>query len=173
VKGSRATLYLAFNKQSMVIEIWSVGKANEAHIEPAVAHYLQKVRPWCKVGLVILPPPVKGALPTPEATLSAEESLILKRLQPHHHLILLDERGKQLTSPEWAAGFQQLMNSSTKTLVLLIGGAYGVSEAVRNRADKVWSLSRLVFPHQLVRLIVAEQVYRAFSILNNAPYHHA
>ncbi len=65
------------------------------------------------------------------------------------------------------------MNSSTKTLVLLIGGAYGVSDAVRARAAQVWSLSKLVFPHQLVRLIVAEQVYRAFSILNGSPYHHA
>lgn len=157
----------------MIIEIWSVGKANEAHIEPAISHYLQKVKPWCKVELVILPPPNKGVQPTAEASLSAEEALILKRLQPHHHLILLDERGKQLSSPEWAASFQQLMNGSTKTLVLLIGGAYGVSETIRKRADKVWSLSKMVFPHQLVRLIVAEQVYRAFSILNNSPYHHA
>jgi 23S rRNA (pseudouridine1915-N3)-methyltransferase len=157
----------------MLIEIWSVGKANEAHMEPAIAHYLQKVRPWCKVELVILPPPNKGVQPSPEATLNAEEGLIIKRLQPHHHLILLDERGKLLTSPEWASNFQQLMNSSTKTAVLLIGGAYGVSEAVRKRANQVWSLSKLVFPHQLVRLIVTEQVYRAFSILNNSPYHHA
>jgi len=65
------------------------------------------------------------------------------------------------------------MNMSTKSLVLLIGGAYGVSPAVRERAQQTWSLSKLVFPHQLVRLIVAEQVYRAFSILNNSPYHHA
>src|ERR1043165_2066368 len=157
----------------MIIEIWSVGKANEGHMEPAIGHYLQKVRPWCQVELVILPPPKKGVLPTAEASLNAEEGVILKRLQTHHHLILLDERGKQLSSPEWAANFQQLMNGSTKTLVLLIGGAYGVSEAVRKRADKTWSLSRLVFSHQLVGLIVAEQVYRAFSILNNSPYHHA
>jgi 23S rRNA (pseudouridine1915-N3)-methyltransferase len=157
----------------MVIEIWSIGKANEAHMEPAIAHYLQKVRPWCKVELIVLPPPNKGSLPSPEATLQAEEALILKRLQSHHYLILLDERGKLLSSPEWASSFQGLMNTSTKTCVLLIGGAYGVSETIRKRADKVWSLSKLVFPHQLVRLIVAEQVYRAFSILNNSPYHHA
>lgn len=157
----------------MVIEIWSIGKGNEAHMEPAIAHYLQKVRPWCKVELLILPPPNKGVQPTREATLVAEEALVLKRLQPHHHMILLDERGRLLSSPEWAAGFQQLMNGSVKTLVLLIGGAYGVSDGVRKRAAQVWSLSKLVFPHQLVRLIVAEQVYRAFSILNNSPYHHA
>lgn len=156
----------------MKVEIWSVGKANEGHMEPAIAYYLQKVRPWCQTELVILPPPYKGSLPSPEAMLQAEEALILKKLQPQHHLILLDERGKLLSSPEWATAFQGLLNNSTKTLVLLIGGAYGVSDAVRAKADKVWSLSRLVFPHQLVRVIAAEQVYRAFSILANSPYHH-
>lgn len=157
----------------MTIEIWSIGKANEAHLNAAIAHYLQKVKPWCTTELVVIPPPKKGVQPTPEATLAAEEALILKKLGPQHHLILLDERGKALTSPEWAQSFQNLMNNSTRTLVLLIGGAYGVSDAVRARAAQVWSLSKLVFPHQLVRLIVAEQVYRAFSILHNSPYHHA
>ena len=157
----------------MVIEIWSVGKVNEPFMDPAIVHFLQKVKPYNPVELVILPPPKKGVAPTPEATIQAEEALILKRLQAHHHLVLLDERGKMLSSPEWATQFQQLMNRSTKTLVLLIGGAYGVSDAVKARAQDRWSLSKLVFPHQLVRLIVAEQVYRAFSILHNSPYHHA
>jgi 23S rRNA (pseudouridine1915-N3)-methyltransferase len=157
----------------MNIEIWSVGKANETFMEPAIAHYLQKVKPWCSVELVILPPPKKGVAPSAEATMLAEEAIILKRLQLHHHLVLLDERGKLLSSTEWADSFQGMMNQSVRTLVLLIGGAYGVSAAVKARADKTWSLSKLVFPHQLVRLVVAEQVYRAFSILNNSPYHHA
>ena len=157
----------------MTIEIWSIGKASASHLEAGIAHYLQKVKPWCTTELIVIPPPKKGVQPTPEATLAAEEAIILKKLGPHHHLILLDERGKALTSPEWAQAFQTLMNASTKTLVLLIGGAYGVSNAVRERAAQVWSLSSLVFPHQLVRLIAAEQVYRAFSILNNSPYHHA
>ena len=102
-----------------------------------------------------------------------EEEMILKRLQPHHYLILLDERGKMLTSPQWAHQFQQCMNQGVKTLVILIGGAFGVSDAVKKKAQQCWSLSGLVFPHQLVRLIVAEQVYRSFSILNNSPYHHS
>jgi 23S rRNA (pseudouridine1915-N3)-methyltransferase len=85
----------------------------------------------------------------------------------------LDVRGKQLDSPQWAEAFQTLLNAGTRTLVLLIGGAFGVSDAVRGRAAQVWSLSKLVFPHQLVRLIVAEQVYRAFSILHRSPYHHS
>jgi 23S rRNA (pseudouridine1915-N3)-methyltransferase len=157
----------------MVIEIWSLGKANEPFMEPAIAHYLKKVKPYNPVELIILPSPKTGANPTGEATMAAEEAVILKKLQPHHHLILLDERGKLLDSPGWANEFQRQMNHSTKTLILLIGGAYGVTQAVQDRAEKVWSLSKLVFPHQLVRLMVAEQVYRAFSILHNSPYHHA
>lgn len=157
----------------MVVEIWSLGKSNESFMEPAIVHYLQKVRPYNQVELIVLAPPKKGSSTSPEATMLAEEGIILKRLQAHHYLVLLDERGKSLSSTDWAAQFQQLMNHSTKTLVLLIGGAFGVSSGVQARAQQTWSLSRLVFPHQLVRLIVAEQVYRAFSILHNSPYHHA
>ena len=157
----------------MHIEIWSVGKASEAFLEPAITHYLQKVKPYNPVELVVLASPKKGASPTPEATMLAEEAIILKRLQPHHYLVLLDERGRMLGSPEWATQLQELMNRSTRTLVLLVGGAFGVSEGVKARAQQTWSLSKLVFPHQLVRLLLAEQLYRAFSILHNSPYHHA
>ena len=155
------------------IEIWSVGKANEAYLEPAITRFLDKTRPYIAVQLIVLPAVRKGASPSPEAILKMEEELILKRLQPQQLLVLLDERGKLLSSPEWATQFQSMMNRSSKTLVLLIGGAYGVTDAVRARAAQVWSLSKLVFPHQLVRLIVAEQLYRAFSILHNSPYHHS
>src|SRR5688500_16398416 len=107
----------------MNIEIWSVGKGNEGFFEPAIAHYLEKTKPYNTVELVVLAPPKKGSSPTPEATMLAEEAVILKRLQPRQYLILLDEKGKLLTSPEWASQFQQLMTMSVKTLVLLIGGA--------------------------------------------------
>lgn len=157
----------------MQIEIWSVGKPNEAIMDDAIAHYLKKTKPWNPVSLEIVPPPRNAAAMKPEAMIRAEEEIILNRLGPQHYLIIFDERGKMLSSPEWAAQFQQLMNQSVKTLVLLIGGAYGIGDGVKNRAKQSWSLSKLVFPHQLVRLIAAEQVYRAFSILKNSPYHHA
>jgi len=156
----------------MQVEIWSLGKANEAFIAPAIAHYLQKIKPYNAIELVVLAPAKKTATTDIARTRQAEEELILKRLQSHHYLVLLDERGKLLDSTQWADQFQQCMNTGTKTLVILIGGAFGVTEAVKQKARQVWSLSKLVFPHQLVRLIVAEQVYRAFSILNNSPYHH-
>jgi len=157
----------------MHVEIWSLGKENDAFIEEGIRHYFQKTKPWNSVDLVLLQTPKKAATTDIERTKQQEEELILKKLQPQHYLILLDERGKNLSSPQWAQQFQQCMNQGVKTLVLLIGGAYGVSDAVKKKANQTWSLSNLVFPHQLVRLILAEQVYRAFSILNNSPYHHA
>ena len=97
----------------------------------------------------------------------------LEFLQPTDKLILLDERGKNLHSPELAKLLQQHADQSTKNLIFLIGGAYGVSDAVKKRADFCWSLSNLVFPHMLVRLILAEQLYRACTIMRNEKYHHA
>ena len=156
----------------MNIEIWSLGKANDNFIEEGVQYYFGKTKPWNNIELVVLQVPKKNVTTDVARTKLIEEELILKKLQSHHYLILLDERGKKLDSIQWSQQFQNLMNQGTKTLVILIGGAFGVSDAVREKAKQTWSLSPLVFPHQMVRLIVAEQVYRAFSILNNSPYHH-
>ncbi|MFA6149938.1 MAG: 23S rRNA (pseudouridine(1915)-N(3))-methyltransferase RlmH [Chitinophagaceae bacterium] len=156
----------------MNIEIWSLGKANDSFIEEGIQYYFGKTKPWNPVELVILQVPKKNVTSDVARTKLIEEELILKRLQPNHYLILLDERGKKLDSIQWSQQFQNLMNQGTKTVVILIGGAFGVSDAVKEKAKQTWSLSSLVFPHQMVRLIVAEQVYRAFSILNNSPYHH-
>ncbi len=156
----------------MHIEIWSLGKENDAFIEDGIKYYFQKTKPWNSIELVILQTPKKNATTDVERTKLQEEELLLKRLQPGHYLVLLDERGKALNSIQWSQQFQQCMNQGVKTLVILIGGAFGVTDNVKKRANQCWSLSNLVFPHQLVRLIVAEQTYRAFSILNNSPYHH-
>lgn len=156
----------------MHLEIWSVGKPSESFIEEGLQYYFGKTKPWNTVELVLLQVPKKNLSTDIIRTKQTEEELILKRLQSHHYLILLDERGKKLDSVQWSQQFQQLMNQGTKTLVILIGGAFGVSEAIKEKAKQTWSLSSLVFPHQMVRLIVAEQVYRAFSILNHSPYHH-
>jgi 23S rRNA (pseudouridine1915-N3)-methyltransferase len=157
----------------MNIEIWSIGKENESFIEEGINYYFKKTKPYNPVDLVVLKPSGKGATTDVARTKQQEEEMILKRLQPQHYLILLDETGKMQDSIKWAGQFQQLMNQGIKTAVLLIGGAYGVSDNVKKQAKQIWSLSNLVFPHQLVRLILAEQVYRAFSILNNSPYHHS
>ena len=156
----------------MDIEIWSIGKENDNFIEAGMALYFKKTMPWNKIKLDTFQLPKKLVSTDVQRTKKLEEELILKKLQPQHYLILLDERGKMLDSTQWANQFQSFMNQGVRTLVILIGGAFGVTDAVRDRANQVWSLSKLVFPHQMVRLMIAEQVYRAFSILNNTPYHH-
>jgi 23S rRNA (pseudouridine1915-N3)-methyltransferase len=157
----------------MHIQIWSVGKENEPFIEEGIHYYFKKITPWNTIELALLQPSKKTATTDVDKTKKQEEELILKRLTAQHYLILLDERGTLLSSPQWAQQMQQCMNTGVRTLVLLIGGAYGVSDEVRKQARQCWSLSSLVFPHQLVRLIVTEQVYRALSILNHSPYHHS
>jgi len=102
-----------------------------------------------------------------------EGEIILDWLNKDDYLVVLDERGKQISSEGLSAFIQSRANESTKHLIFLIGGAYGIDEAVMKRADYKWSLSQLVFPHQLVRLILAEQVYRACTILRNEKYHHS
>ncbi|WP_129020464.1 23S rRNA (pseudouridine(1915)-N(3))-methyltransferase RlmH [Edaphocola flava] len=156
----------------MDIEIWSIGKENDSFIENGIAHYFKKTMPWNKIKLDTFQLPKKLVSTDVQRTKKLEEEMILKKLQAQHYLILLDERGKMLDSTQWASQFQSFMNQGVRTLVILIGGAFGVTDAVRDRANQIWSLSKLVFPHQLVRLMIAEQVYRAFSILNNTPYHH-
>lgn len=99
--------------------------------------------------------------------------MIIDLLKKDDYLVLLDERGKQFSSEELAGFIQQRANESEKTLIFLIGGAFGVSQELMKRAHFTWSLSKLVFPHQLVRLMLAEQVYRACTILRNEKYHHA
>ncbi len=93
-------------------------------------------------------------------------------LKPDTFLVVLDEKGKELTSEKLSSFLTTRMEESVKSIVFLIGGAYGIDKSVHEKANFVWSLSQLTFPHQLVRLILAEQVYRACTILRNEKYHH-
>lgn len=101
-----------------------------------------------------------------------EGELLLKKFDSSDYVVLLDERGKLYTSTEYANFIQQKLNSGIKKLVFVIGGAYGFSEDVYHRANALFSLSKLTFPHLMTRLIFAEQLYRVFTILHNEPYHH-
>ena len=100
---------------------------------------------------------------------NAESEQILARIKPDDYVILLDETGQLLSSPELAT---RLEAQRGQAIVCIIGGAYGVNQAVKQRANLIWSLSKLVFPHQIVRLILIEQLYRAQCIINHHPYHH-
>jgi len=156
----------------MNIEIWSVGKSSDAFIEEGIRFYQKRLAPFCNVAYSLLPPPKRSVSMPVEQMKKAEEKIILNRLQPHHYLVLLDEKGQSLSSLQWAEQIGRIQTSNVKTLVFLIGGPWGVTEAIKEKARQIWSLSALTFPHQLVRLIMAEQLYRSFSILNHSGYHH-
>jgi 23S rRNA (pseudouridine1915-N3)-methyltransferase len=156
----------------MNIEIWSLGKENDSFIEAGIQFYLKRLKPYCAVQYIFIPPPKRSASMDPEASKKREGELILGRLQAHHYLILLDERGEELRSLKWAEEISKFQNDRVRTLVFLIGGPWGIAETVRQAAKRTWSLSTLTFPHQLVRLLMAEQLYRCFSILQHSAYHH-
>lgn len=103
---------------------------------------------------------------------SKEAALILQNIKKDDYLIALDEKGQMLSSPQLASWIQSKADERVKQIIFLIGGAYGLHESVLQRANFIWSLSPLTFPHQLVRLILVEQVYRACTIIKNEKYHH-
>ena len=153
----------------MKIAIWSVGKANEAYIKEGVDQFTKRIGHYYPLDWQLIMP---SKLTDPSQIKKAEATSILKALIPTDVLILLDEKGKMLSSPGLAKLIQQKANQSAQKIVFLIGGAYGVAEEIKTRSQFTWSLSELVFPHMLVRLILAEQIYRACSILANEKYHH-
>ena len=157
----------------MKIQFWTVGKAHESHVKEGTELFTKRISHYYAVHWNIIPMPKNAGVLSEEDLKSAEAESILKLLKKEDYLILLDERGKQINSIELADFLQQRANESIKNLVFLIGGAYGVSNEVTQRANYKWSLSALVFPHQLVRLILAEQLYRACTIMRNEKYHHS
>ena len=156
----------------MKISFWSIGKSHEAYIKPGVEDFTSRVSRYFKVEWNIIPVPKNAGMMSEMDLKRKEGEMILGWLKQDDYLIALDERGKQMSSEKLAAFIQSRANESVKQLVFLIGGAFGIDESVLKRADAKWSLSELTFPHQLVRLILAEQVYRACTILKNEKYHH-
>ena len=156
----------------MKIHLWSVGKSHEAYVKVGVDDFTNRISKYYPVEWKILPAAKQHAGSSEVDIKKQEAQTILQALQKDDQLILLDEKGKSISSPELATFIQRLGNESVKNVVFLIGGAFGVDDTVYQKARFQWSLSKLVFPHQLVRLILAEQVYRACSINCNEKYHH-
>ena len=162
-----------FADNSMKLHFWSIGKAHEEYVKEGIAMFSKRIANYYSVEWKIIPPPKNAAALPPEDLKKAEGDSVLSTLHPADHLVLLDEKGKYFTSEQLATFIQVKADASIKNLVFLIGGAYGVSDTVKKRAGTMWSLSPLVFPHQLVRVILAEQVYRACTIQRNEKYHHS
>jgi len=156
----------------MKILLYSIGKPHEPYVQSGIQDFTNRITKYFPVEWVIISPPKNAAVLSDIDLKKAEGAIIQNQLQKDDFLVLLDERGKNIASPDVANLIQQRANESTKRLIFLIGGAFGVDETVFKRANFTWSLSKLVFPHMLVRLMLAEQVYRACSILRNEKYHH-
>lgn len=151
----------------MAIKILAVGKKHEPWVDAGILRYETRLKRPFNVEWALLPHAAREGLQARED----ESGRLLSRLRDDDFVVLLDERGKLIDSPTTSRLLLDPLERS-RTVVVVIGGAYGVDASVHKRADFVWSLSPLVFPHQLVRLILAEQLYRAQEIAAGHPYHH-
>ena len=157
----------------MKFQFWAIGKNHEPYVKEGVELFTKRISNYYAVEWNLIPMP-KNAASLSESELKKKEGeTITNLLQKEDYLVLLDENGKQINSEELANFIRLRGNESIKNIVFLIGGAFGVSEEVKKRANYQWSFSKLVFPHQMVRLILAEQIYRACSINRNEKYHHS
>ena len=156
----------------MKIWLWSIGKAHESYVKEGIVDFTKRISRYFPVEWNIIPVPKNAGMLSEMDLKKKEGETILQWLKQDDYLIALDEHGKQFSSEGLAEFLQERATASTKNLVFLIGGAFGLDAAVLKRAQLKWSLSQLTFPHQLVRLILAEQVYRACTILQNEKYHH-
>jgi len=152
----------------MLIKIISVGKKNNVLFDDAIKYYSERLEHFVAVEWHYVKPSGLGQDKAP----NLEALQILARISPNEPVWLLDEAGAQIDSPALSRKLQDLKDSGADKLNLIIGGAYGVDISVKKKADFVWSFSDLTFPHQLMRLMLAEQLYRAFSISAGSKYHH-
>lgn len=156
----------------MKISLWTIGKENDSKVKGGIEEFTKRISKYFPVEWMIIPLPKNAGLLSETDLKKREAETVILLLKKDDYLIALDERGKQFTSEGLAQIVQKRATASTKHIVFLIGGAYGLDESILAKAKIKWSLSLLTFPHQLVRLILAEQVYRACTILRNEKYHH-
>jgi 23S rRNA (pseudouridine1915-N3)-methyltransferase len=155
----------------MKITVIHMGETAGGYLREGLALYEGRIRHYAPFELIYLPEP-KMKSRTEKIQKENEGKTILSSLSACDHKILLDERGRQLTSPAFAAYIQQVMNRGTKNLGFVIGGPFGFSDEVYARVPEMISLSSMTFSHQMVRLLFLEQLYRAFTIIRGEPYHH-
>lgn len=156
----------------MNIKLIVVGKTDDSHLTELIAQYTKRLSHYVNFSIEIIPD-IKQTKNLSESKQKTKEGAqILSKVTPGDTLILLDEKGKQFSSVDFAAQLQKRMNSGIKQLVYIIGGPYGFSEEVYQKSQGKISLSMMTFSHQMIRLFFIEQLYRGFTILRNEPYHH-
>lgn len=155
----------------MTITVFFTGKTTDNYVKEGIAEYEKRIRRYLPFVIRELSP---GKTPKDRyAVKLLEGKLLLKSLDKKTFVILLDERGERYTSVQFAGILEKKMMEGNKDLVFIIGGAFGVSDEVYRRADRVISLSPMTFSHQVVRILLMEQLYRALTIIHGEPYHHA
>ena len=157
----------------MKIELWVVGKTNFAYLDEGIGLYTRRLSHYLKFSVTIIADQKNVTNIDNQLLKKLEGNAILKKITADDFLILLDERGNEMTSEALAKWLERQLQSQQKRLIFLIGGAFGFSDEVYARANMQWSLSKLTFSHQMIRLFAVEQIYRAMTILRNEPYHNS
>lgn len=156
----------------MTIKLLTIGKTDNEQLQKLIEDYKKRLGFYVKFDFEIIPDLKKAKNLSEDRQKQLEGELILNKLNTSDVLILLDENGKQMDSISFSGYLQKHMNSGIKQLVFAIGGPYGFSQDVYNKAQGKLSLSKMTFSHQMIRLFFTEQLYRDFTILKNEPYHH-
>ena len=156
----------------MKITFLTVGKTEDAYLKEGIEKYVKRLKHYTKLELVELNELKNTKALTPEQQKAKEAEMILKKITPLDHVVLMDEKGTEYSSTQFAAYINKREISSSATLIFVIGGPYGFDQSVYQRANDKISLSRMTFSHQMVRLFFVEQLYRAYTIMKGEPYHH-
>ena len=156
----------------MKIKLLAIGKTDDKNLSALIQTYQNRLKHYIKFEFEIIPD-LKNVKNLSEVQQKEKEGeLLMKKLQPTDFVLLLDDKGKHYSSMDFSKFLQKKMNSGIKTLVFIIGGPYGFSEEIYQKAQGKVSFSKMTFSHQMIRVFVVEQIYRAFTILKNEPYHH-
>ena len=172
VFGYKEFLTLCLSFAGMTIKLIYIGKTFQSFISEGCKEFEARLKKYTRLEVFILADVKSGGSMEANALKKAEAQLVLKQLKPDDWLVLLDERGDQFSSVQFSKNLQDKMNKGLKTVVFLVGGAFGFDEQLYERANEKLSFSKMTFSHQMIRLFLAEQIYRAFTILKNEPYHN-
>ena len=156
----------------MKITLLTVGKTTNSHLIKLQEEYQNRLKYYITFDLVVIPELKNTKSLSITEQIEKEADLILKQIELNDKVVLLDERGKQFTSVAFSEYIAKKIMASHKRMIFVVGGPYGFSERVYQRANNKISLSTMTFSHQMIRLIFIEQLYRAFTILKGEPYHH-
>lgn len=156
----------------MNIKLVVVGKTEEKYLRDGIEIFEKRLKFYIPYEMVIIPSLKDTKNLSPQMVKDKEGELILKQVAKADKVVLFDEKGKEFRSMEYADFLQKNMNSGIKTLAFVVGGAFGFSDEVYNKADLKIAMSKMTFSHQMIRLMIVEQIYRAFTILKNEPYHN-